>query len=314
MLLTAKPKVGKSTLAGFMAQAWGCESSPWEGAPALPGSRALILSAEQPVERIDATLRRMDVPHDQITRDKWSERVTILARDPELPKSAARMFTLDDTGRALLRQSLLRAKREGDPYGLVVLDSLSRLAPDGMDENSNMEATAFLAPLQELAEELGVYIIMIHHVGHAGRGDAVSAGRGASAIAAVAQAVWLLSKADSNPRQRTLKIEGNAVSEASLAFEVAGEENEPGAILYWKPVDPLDVYDVTELLADAEEINTTELARRIQKPPPEEGKRPGRSALSKATQLRNEWKKAKRIEVRKGKYNALMMRRTALAE
>jgi hypothetical protein len=273
-----------------------------------------VLSAEQPVERIDATLRRMDVPHNQITREKWSDRVTILARDPELPKSAARMFTLDDTGRALLRQSLLRAKREGDPYGLVVLDSLSRLAPDGMDENSNMEATAFLAPLQELAEELGVYIIMIHHVGHAGRGDAVGSGRGASAIAAVAQAVWLLSKADSNPRQRTLKVEGNAVSEASLAFEVAGEENEPGAILYWKPVDPLDVYDVTELLADAEEINTTELARRIQKPPPEEGKRPGRSALSKATQLRNEWEKAKRIEVRKGKYNASMMRRIDPAE
>ncbi len=177
-----------------------------------------------------------------------------------------------------------------------------------------MEATAFLAPLQELAEELGVYIIMIHHVGHAGRGDAVSAGRGASAIAAVAQAAWLLSKTDSNPRQRTLKVEGNAVYEKRLAFEVAGDESEPGAILYWKPVDPVKVYDVTELLADGEEINTRQLAERIQNPPPEGSKGPKRSAKNKATKLRNEWEKAKRIEVWKGDNNASMMRRIDPAE
>ena len=174
--------------------------------------------------------------------------------------------------------------------------------------------TAFLAPLQELAEELDVYIIMIHHQGHAGRDTPVSAGRGASSIAAVAQANWLLKKADGNPRQRTLHVEGNAVLETRLAFEVAGEENEPGEILYWKPVKPLDVFDVTELLRDGQEINTTELARRIQSPPPEAGKGPSRSAKNKAAQLRNEWEKAKRIKVWKGDNNSLMMRRIDLAE
>ncbi len=47
VLLNSKPKTGKSTLAGFIAQAWGCGVPPWEDAPALPGSRALVLSAER---------------------------------------------------------------------------------------------------------------------------------------------------------------------------------------------------------------------------------------------------------------------------
>jgi len=310
VVLSAKPKVGKSTLASSIAQAWACGVSPWEGVPKLPGSRALVLSAEQPVERIDATLRRMDVAHDQITRSKWSERVTILARDPELSKSAARMFTLDRDGRSLLRQGLLRAKREKDPYGLVILDSLSRLAPGELDENSNMEMTAFLAPLQELAEELAVYVVVIHHVGHSGRNNAVSAGRGASAIAAVAQAVWLLEKTESNPRQRSLHVEGNAVSETRLAFEVGSEEDEPGHILYWKPIDPLASYNATDLIGESEEINTVTLAARIQDPPPKEGDGVSDTAKRKATKLRNKWEKAGEIDVRKSKKkNATMMKR-----
>ena len=313
VVLNAKPKVGKTTFAGCLAQAWACGASPWEDAPALPGSRALILSAEQPVERIDAMLRRMDLTHKGVTRQGWSERITILARDPELPKAAARMLTLDEMGRALLRQGLLRAKREGDPYGLVVLDSLSRLTPAGFEENDTASMTGWLAPLQELAEELSVYILVVHHQGHAERDQAVSAGRGSSAIAAVAQAVWLLKKS-SNPKQRTLKVEGNAIIEKRFAFEVAGEEASPGEIIYWKPVDPLEVHDVTEILAVDEEINTTELARRIQNPPPEEGKGPSRSAKDKATRLRNKWKEDGLVEVWTGKQRAEMMRRTDPAE
>ena len=190
ILLNARPKMGKSTLASSIAQAWACGVAPWEGAPKLPGSRVLILSAEQSTERIDATMRRMDVGHSGITREKWTERVTILARDPELSKAAARLFTLDRDGRGLLRQGLIRARHDGDPFGLIVLDSLSRLKPKGTEENNSDEMTAFLAPLQELAEEQNAYVVIIHHEGHAQRLGAVGSGRGASAISAVPQAVW----------------------------------------------------------------------------------------------------------------------------
>ncbi len=306
----ARAMTGKTSYAGAIAQAWACGVSPWEGAPALPGSRALVLSAEQPAERVDATLRRLDTMSENVEREKWSERLTLIARDPELSRSAARMLTLDGTGRALLRQGLLRARREGDPFGLVVLDSLSRLVPEGLDENSNSEMTAWLAPLQELAEELAVYIILIHHVGHAeGRNEARTAGRGASALAAIAQAVWLLENVSDDPRLRRLHVQGNAVPETRLTFRVAGEENEPGEILYWRPADPLESYDLTELVGEREEITTSELAARLQDPPPKEGERAGGVAQRLAAALRNEWQKAGLIEVREGKRRAKLLRR-----
>jgi hypothetical protein len=309
VVLNAKPKTGKTTYAGFLAQCWGCGVSPWEGAPALPGTRALILSAEQPAERVDATLRRFDTTSEHVTREKWTERVTLIARDPELPQAAARMLTLDATGRALLRQGLLRAKREGDPYGLVVLDSLSRLVPEELDENSNTDMSSWLAALQELAEELGVFVLLIHHVGHASRDEARTAGRGASAIAAVAQAVWLLENSTDDPRQRKLHIQGNAMPETRLLFSVAGEKNEPGAILYWRPADPLEVYNLDELLAEGEEISTTGLAWRLQGEERVKGKSPKGQYQRKAAQLRESWLRSGAIETFEGGHRAKMIRR-----
>ena len=307
--LIARAMAGKTSFAAYLAQAWVCGVSPWVGAPALPGSRALILSAEQPAERIDATLRRMDTLSENVTREKWTERLTLIARDPELPRSAARMFTLDAIGRALLRQGLLRALREGKPYGFVVLDSLSRLVPDGLDENSNSEITAWLASLQELAEELSVYVLVIHHVGHAeGRNEARTAGRGASAIAAVAQAVWLLENVGDNPRQRKLHVQGNAVPETRITFSVSSEESDPGKILYWRPTDPLAAYNLADLVGENEEITTSELAARLQEPPPDEGQRAGSVAHRLATKLRTEWQRVGLIEVREGPHRSKLLR------
>jgi hypothetical protein len=191
----------------------------------------------------------------------------------------------------------------------VVLDSLSRLVPEGFDENDNSHMTAWLAPLQELAEELGAYIVTIHHVGHADRNEARTAGRGASAIAAVAQAVWLLENSTDDPRQRKLHIQGNAVPETRLLFSVAGEKNEPGAILYWRPADPLEAYSLDELVAEGEEISTTGLAWRLQGEERVKGKSPKGQYQRKAAQLRESWLRTGAIETFKGGHGAKMIRR-----
>jgi hypothetical protein len=306
-VLFGKPKTGKTTLAEYIAQAWACGVSPWKGAPALPGTRALILSAEQSAENVDTTLRRLDTTNGEVTREKWTEHVTIIARDPELPQAAERILTHDGTGRALLRQGLLRAKREGAPYGLIVLDSLSRLVPEGFDENDNSAMTAWLAPLQALAEELGVYVLLIHHVGHSGRDEARTAGRGASAIAAVAQVVWLLENVSKNPRQRRLHVQGNAVTETRLTFEVAGEKNEPGEILYWKLADPLEGYDLADYLAEGESITTTALAWRLQGEEPEKGQSPKAQNQRKAAQLREIWARLGIVKTFEGARKAKMI-------
>jgi len=308
IVLNAKPKTGKTSFAGFIAQAWACGVSPWEGAPVLPGSRALILNAEQPLVRVDATLRRLDTLGNS-SRAKWTERVSLVARDRELSKSAERMLTLDGTGRRMLKQALIEAQRASDPFGLVVLDSMSRLVPDGLDENSNSEVSAWLAPLQKLAEELETYIVVIHHVGHAeGRGEARTAGRGASAIAAVPQAIWLLETSRDDPRQRRLHVQANAIPENRLTFAVCGEDNEPGEILYWRPADPMSTYDPAEILAETEEISTSELAARIQDPPPDGNARANQASMKTARTLRNSWERAGVIDVRVGRHSAKLLR------
>lgn len=191
-VLLGRPKSGKTTFALDIARSWAQGIAPWTGAAALPGTRALVVSREQPVTRIDATLRRL--ARHAGTGDAWADRVAIVARDRELPAEARRLLTLDGAGLAALRGALDLAREQGEPYGLVLLDSLSRLKPASIEERDNDRLTEWLDALEEIASACAVWLVLIHHVGHtsdASRAEARSAGRGASSIAAVAQVVLL---------------------------------------------------------------------------------------------------------------------------
>jgi len=305
-LAQGPPKCGKTTFALAMAQAWGCGVALWDGAPALPGTRALVLSAEQPLTRLEATLRRLDVMHTKVERAAWTQRLVIVARDPELPKAAHQLLTLDEAGLSLLHQGLQHARAEGDPFGLVVLDSLSRLKPRDCEENSNDDMSAWLGRLQELAEEQCTYILLVHHVGHADRNEAHNAGRGASAIAAVAQAAWLLGNVPGQPRQRSLEVRGNAILPAELTFEVASDEMKPGELHYWHPADPLAGYDPCEILNAGEELTQRAFAKRLAGKSDKEEPTGAETRLAKA--LRLHWKQKGLVDVFEGKGSAIMVR------
>lgn len=127
--LVARPKVAKTRLALSLAQAWAAGVAPWPGAPALPGTAALVVSAEEPAERVARTLRELALLADP-RREGWEERLTLVARDAELLPDAARpLLCLDHAGLDVLRGVARGA-------GLVVLDSLSRLVPPGTDERT----------------------------------------------------------------------------------------------------------------------------------------------------------------------------------
>jgi hypothetical protein len=309
-VMLGKTKTGKTTYVLNMARAWALRCAPWPGAPALPGSRVLVLSREQSVTRIDSTLRRLSIFADSGGRDAWPDRMTIIARDRELPSEGRRLLTLDDGGLGALRAGLMHAREIGDPYGLVVLDSLSRLKPDHVEERDNDGLTPWLDALEDVASTCGAYVVLIHHVGHTSdptRGEARTAGRGASAISAVAQAVWLLERVPENPHLRRLEVDGNAILPAEIFFEVSGEGAEPGAINYFRRTDPIGDADPTDYLGE-EAISTSALAWRIAGKQPTNGERPPGKSVRRANQLRESWLRQKKVEVFEGARGAIMIR------
>jgi replicative DNA helicase len=308
-LLAGRAKSGKTTFALAIARAWGLGIAPWPGARALPGSRVLVVSREQSATRIDTTMRRLDAYAEDDSRDEYAERVVVVARDAELPAAGRSLFSLDERGMGALRAVLAAAAAEGDPIGLVVLDSLSRLLPPGLNEIDNTEMSRWLDALAALAVETGTYVVVIHHVGHSSdpsRADARTAPRGASAIVACAQVVLLLERTE-DPRTRRLIADGNSILRSETTYRVCGDDAEPGSIYQWTPVDPLAEYDPAELVGSSA-ISTSVLAWRLAgREPQRAGDRPPGEAMALAARLRELWARQGRVELLDGPRGARLI-------
>ena len=110
--------------------------------------------------------------------------------------------------------------------------------------------------------------------------------------------------------QRLLKVDGNALLLTEITFEVCGEDAELGSINYFRPIDPLDSYNIDQLLDHGEDINQSQLAWRIaDKQPEKPGDRPPGRAANAARELRYRWGRAGLIETFDGPKSAKMMRR-----
>src|SRR5262249_30529204 len=157
-------KVGKTRLALTLAQAAAARVAPWPGAQPLDVGDVgvAVIEAEEPA--VD-TLRTLDSLARLAPRDRsWEARLLLFARDPLLDGGVAPLLRLDSDGLALLR-------RLASGCGLVVLDSLSRLKPPGVEERDNDHMTRLLDELQRIASEASCYLLLLHHEGHADRDD-----------------------------------------------------------------------------------------------------------------------------------------------
>ncbi len=305
--------LGKTTLALHLAQSWVCGVEPWEGAPRLPGTRAVFISREQSVRRIDRRARVLDTQNELVEREAWTNRLLLVARDPDLPRELRPLLRMDEKGLPLLRQLLQQAKDEGDPIGLVVLDSLSRLKPAGMKESDNDDMAEWLDELHGMSEETGAYVLLIHHKGHTEREGERGAGRGASAIDAVAQATWDLRRVPGARAFRELRVYGNGIDDSTLIFRVA-PDCDPGKVLFWRLEGPDDAIKPQDYLIPGEEVTTEELAWKLSgKIRPDAGddgkrKRPPKDCQVRATRARNSWEDEGLIDIRTGTHNAKLLR------
>ena len=303
---------GKTTLALHIAQCWGCGVEPWEGASRLPGTRALFISREQNVRRIDRRARVLDTQNARIKRETWSDRLLLVARDPDLPRELRPLLRMDEHGLPLLRQLLQQAKDDGDPIGLVVLDSLSRLKPAGMSESDNDDMAGWLDELHGMSEEMGAYFLLVHHKGHVEREGDRGAGRGASAIDAVAQATWDLRHVPGQQAFRELRAYGNGIDDSTRTFRVA-PESDPGKVLFWRLEGPDDAIKPEDHLTPGEAITTEDLAWKLSgkiRPatgPDDKRARAPRDAQIRAAAARDRWEAEGRISISTGVHNAKLI-------
>jgi len=304
-LVAGRSACGKTTFALQLTLCWANGAAPWEGAPQLPGTRAAFISREQRVSRIvrralAVACTAYMVKH--VNRAIWMPRTAIVARDRDLPREIRPLLTLDDLGLEYLNSWLRRARQNGNPFGLVTLDSATRLKPPEADTNSNDDMTKWLDALHDIGESNDVYMQLLHHQGHSERNGERGAGRGASAFDDVPQVVIEIKRIPGERAFRTVRVYGNGVDDAAYSFRVAPDDD-PGKVLHWSPEDPNETALPASYLQPGESITAEDLAWRISgqvRPGPgADGKRvePPRVAQARARVLREQWADAGEIVV-----------------
>jgi len=290
-VLAALPKSGKTCFALSIAASWGLGIAPWTGAPRLPGTRVLVVSAEQAVRRIAHTARQLAHAAPGPSREGWEDRVVIVARDRALDPSLRPLLRLDETGVAALRGLIEESRRAGDPIGFVVLDSLSRLKPGDVEENDADAMSAWLDSLAAIATDMNVYVLLIHHAGHAARANPVSTPRGSSAIAAVAQVVLNIETPAGRSWERTLRVDGNNIESASTTFRVS-DDGDAGRVLFFQPADPAGDADIETLLPVGSQVSVNGLALKMMAEDGMKADHPSGSAKRRAREVASAWKSA----------------------
>ena len=290
-ILGGKPKSGKTTFGCHFATAWAEGVSPWQGAPKLPGERALIISAEQDVQPLYVRIRstvvgtglgseeRFDkrlLIHGQLSRDECED---LGVRDP----SSIMAGGLSTKVLAQLAEMLETERRNGEPITFVLVDSLSRVLPPGFSENDAADMSRFLDALQKIAVHFQAYVVLIHHETKGTSGDILKDMRGSGAIGAVARVLWGWSRVKNKPQQRRMRTMGNGIIGRDITFEVceASDSGEDRIDFFRVGLSDLEAHTVAVVVSSGEALSLNEIAHRV-----DERRRP-----DKLAELREEKKR-----------------------
>ena len=108
---------------------------------------------------------------------------------------------------------------------LVVIDSLSRIPWNVMDENNNMEVIREVSPLLEMARETDAAVLLIHHERKSGGDDGRSIRGGSALFGLVDQAPNLECRPGEASNKRILKTLGRyEESPPELIVELVGDD------------------------------------------------------------------------------------------
>lgn len=316
-LLIAPSFSGKTSLALWNAMALIRGAAPWQGAPTYAPGRVLFYSIDEPPGQVAHRIRSLAMKHHagRFIGD-YAKGITIAGPHPSVDPDQLGLLRFTDDGLGLLEQFLRRAGDEGRAYALVIVDAYSDLLPSGESDSSNEEATRIGGALERLAVTYGCAIQVIHHAGKPVAGqdlpDPRDYGRGASALAAKARAIFTLEEEPGTPNVRRIRTRTNlTASPGPLLVEVCSDRgSDSSRIEYFRPHDAATAYVIDDYLsADDGWISITQLAHRLAGDNDEPDKKPAGSLLRQARELRGIWDNAGLVEIRTGARNALELRR-----
>ena len=270
-LLSASPKVGKTTLIVEMLGKWAMEAEDFLGFK-FTGKcpKIILIGTDMPNARWMPLLNKFGLA------EKLSD-TSYKFLDPIISYfSSDRPLHLDDQGLSKIADIV-----EKNPNCLLLLDSYSRCCPHGIDEKSNY----FSQPLMDLMEVTSphnVTNIIIHHSGTEGAtsNSAVRASRGHSSLpASVSQTLgmrWHNKEEDIEDKRIVFHTEGRGdegirliVEQNDYGFELKGTFAE---VMQSKKLEKIinglterqqDVYQIIEE-HPIDFITPTELSKKVE--------------------------------------------------
>jgi putative DNA primase/helicase len=241
-LIAGDPGLGKSFLTLDIA-ARVSQGAPWPDAPGISteAGGVVILSAEDdPADTIvprliaaGADLARINALRATVARDgagRRTERAVNLADD--LPALSA-------------------AIRATPGCRLVVIDPVSAYTGK-VDSHVNAETRGLLAPLANLASDLGVAVVLVTHLNKSAGGKALYRAIGSIAFAAAARAAFAVAKDRDDPARRLfLPTKNNLAPDGTgLAYRLGAAAEGDVPVLHWEP-DAVDLTADDALSGDA---------------------------------------------------------------
>lgn len=114
---------------------------------------------------------------------------------------------------------------------LIVIDPVSAYL-GGLDGHNNAEVRALLAPLSELASDVGAAIVAVTHLNKGSGGQALYRATGSLAFVAAARAAWAVARDKTDPERRLfLPMKNNIGKDTSgLSYRIAESGGVPHVV------------------------------------------------------------------------------------
>jgi RecA-family ATPase len=190
------------TLRGQLTLAYGrggTAKSLWTVTLAVATALGIEILGYKPDKPAKVLMINVEDDVDEMLRRNWACRCMLNCSDKEMQYLTDRILTIVRTNYSLVERNeqgvigktpfyaeLLKICLDND-IGLMVLDPLVSLSR-GLDENS-AEMQELLDAVRELARDLKIPIIAVHHTSKSGVGGDQNAGRGSSVMSALARTV-----------------------------------------------------------------------------------------------------------------------------